>query len=184
MVAKIDIHLNRFEECLSLAAVVPGVGILAGALKVTLGFSQVVIAGVHAIWHKTFANRAVRWIAHDYSYTYAKHGVGNMIAGSLEALPLIGTALYLARWIKSKRFTRTNEQARAYIAHSFAHKWMPYYSLVADEFELVASDRKLKQQIIERYNSLRGELNIRNIDPQVRLARMQAAVATLLAHPS
>lgn len=98
---KVSWVMLKTERVLSKIAVVPGVGLVPGALKMALGVVQVlaglIAAGIFGIISacckkdNIFGEWAVMSAAH------SKNGAGNILAGFLEALPVVGTICFFVR---------------------------------------------------------------------------------------
>lgn len=88
--------LGRFENTLSYASRIPVVGILPGVAKVALGTLQTLVATggtVVGAFARVFGNKAI----FSYSVDHLKNGLGNVAAGSIEAIPGAGTFLWILR---------------------------------------------------------------------------------------
>ena len=89
--------LSRAENALSYISRIPIVGTLSGITKVAMGTIQTVagfggtVVGACA---RMFGNKRIL----SYSLDQMKNGIGNVAAGTVEAIPLVGTASwYLVR---------------------------------------------------------------------------------------
>ncbi len=89
--------LSRAENALSYISRIPIVGTLSGITKVAMGTIQTVAGfggSVIGTCARMFGNKKIL----SYSLDQMKNGIGNVVAGTVEAIPLVGTASwYLAR---------------------------------------------------------------------------------------
>lgn len=123
---QLDGFLDTLERAGSTAAVVPVVGTVTGALKVAGGAVQVTAAVACAILLiiplAIMGEEGAVDSLMDHCWTHIKHGMGNILAGTLEAIPLVGTIGYI--WRNSLYASTINTP------YSQLEKFMPYQSLV------------------------------------------------------
>lgn len=102
--------MESTEEALTIAAILPVFGTLAGAVKVGIGGSQFTLAVSCAIiggiplalsGHSTLLR---------CSWSHTKHGIGNIAAGIIEGIPGLGASI------------------------AFRHKIMPYSALTSKDY--------------------------------------------------
>lgn len=81
------------ENLFSLLAAVPALGVVPSGLKLVLGLGQVGVGGIGV------GLCAISSIERDSrrSVYHIKHGLGNMGAAALEAIPLVSTVLIIVR---------------------------------------------------------------------------------------
>jgi|GEM_PF-4799405 len=103
--------MNEAEEALTLAAILPVFGTLAGGVKITLGVSQLAVATTIAISEGLPMAAIGRKSILEYSWSHMKHGSGNIIAGVLEGTPGLGQSIAF------------REKRMPYSALSKAHCW-------------------------------------------------------------
>jgi hypothetical protein len=94
---KINGIISEAEGWLSDFAAIPVFGTLAGTAKVIGGIAQTLIAVCGILFGSAlfYIHRNPLIIKH--SWTHIQHGLSNVVMGMLEAIPGIGTALYLLR---------------------------------------------------------------------------------------
>jgi hypothetical protein len=146
--------LNTIEDGLSYAAVIPGVGLT----KVALGTLQVVIAVATliliAIPLRLFGKSSYLLTK---SILHIKHGCGNILAGTLEALPVIGIIMLLER---RKREAASRDPMRFCIVDPEAFKYMAYESVQKANFYPCAKFRAVitNDQLQYYYQHLTSQL--------------------------
>lgn len=129
---KIDHLMNETERALSIGAAFPVVGTVAGLSKVLIGVAQTIVGlagGILTLPARCMDNAALN----DHFWTHAKHGIGNIVAGTLEAIPLVGTGMFIARLIKSANHSASVGMC---IVTTHEEKFMPYMSLCARDIEI------------------------------------------------
>lgn len=126
MSIRLDRLIDALERVGSDVAIVPVAGLVAGPLKVAGGVLQVTFASTcyAALPLVSFAVGEEERILslRAYSWTHIKHGMGNVLAGTLETLPIVGTVLSLKR---TQDYITINE-----FYESQRGKFMPYQSLI------------------------------------------------------
>ncbi len=88
--------LTRTENVLSYFSQIPVLGTATGVTKVAMGVLQTIVASAGAvigIFARIFDNKKI----FAYALDHLENGLGNIVAGTFEAIPLIGTALWYAR---------------------------------------------------------------------------------------
>lgn len=123
---ELDQKINNIENNLSKIAAIPLVGTLAGGAKVCLGAAQSFTALAITIITAIPASRTGDWSTTSYAWSHVKHGLGNIIAGTLEAIPVVGSIL----WVYRDNASHFEAKGRFYISTGHADKFMPYESLV------------------------------------------------------
>ena len=120
---RIDRKINDLENRLSYISAYPVIGTPFGAIKILFGASQSIIAATVTIFSLIPAAATKKWSLTKYSWTHVKHGIGNIIAGVIESIPIVQTLSYKIRRI-------------GYLGSDVAHlvtrhedKYMPYTSL-------------------------------------------------------
>lgn len=90
----------KTERVLSKIAVVPGVGLAAGALKMAIGVVQIlaslIASGIFGALSCCCKKEFFAGCA-EMSLIHLKNGAGNILAGFVEALPIIGTVYFFVR---------------------------------------------------------------------------------------
>ena len=96
--AQLEMGLWKTENTLSKISAVPLLGTVSGVVKVAMGLIQIIAgAGVAGFGFLTLNGRLIH-----NGLSQAIHGGGNEIAGTLEAIPGVGTYL----WWKRKRIVQ------------------------------------------------------------------------------
>ncbi len=129
----LDRTMNGIENLLSDASAYPVIGTLAGIGKVMIGATQGITALAYGVL--TAIPCAIKRdpTPLKHSWTHIKHGIGNMAAGTLEAIPLVQTAIY---WIRElKQHGGSDRIARLYTGQE--NKFMPYSSLEEHDWKIV-----------------------------------------------
>ena len=88
--------LTRTENVISYFSQIPVLGTATGVTKVAMGVLQTIAAtagAVIGIFARIFDNKKI----FAYALDHLENGLGNIVAGTFEAIPLIGTALWYAR---------------------------------------------------------------------------------------
>lgn len=124
----LDHFCDSFERKTTEAALIPLVGTVAGALKVVGGAVQVISAIACAIllFIPALARGELGTLM-GHSWTHLKHGLGNILAGTIEAIPLVGS---VAAFLKCRY--RTSQEGFAYAEMG---KYMPYQSLIEEDYK-------------------------------------------------
>ena len=99
----VERFLNNVENFLSRVSAVPILGIGSGVAKIALGVSQTALAVLSFPFTIIYDSRAPKENTsfHDkvsrHSIRHVAHGIGNVVAGGVEAIPIAGTISYLWR---------------------------------------------------------------------------------------
>lgn len=136
MAVSLERGINEIENELTLVSVIPIFGSIGAAVKIVLGTVQslcgiVSIAPIACIDHSLLI----------HSWTHIKHGAGNIITGSFEAIPFVAQGIYFAKKSSAAR------QARHEVFLDTGHreKFMPYKLLVEADCRIVGTDPRLVQ---------------------------------------
>ena len=129
----IDQKFNKIERSLSRLAATPVVGTPFGLIKVLMGSGQLITS--LAIGILSLPLRFTSYYSlNDYCWSHVMHGLGNIAAGALEAIPFIGLKLYLARKNATVMdLSKDDEDFNDWstLRYTYHHdKIMPYESLV------------------------------------------------------
>ena len=125
----LDSTLNKIENKLSLIAAIPIVGTAAGLTKILFGTAQLVIAVAATIFASAYALYARSLDPISTTSDHIVHGAGNILAGTLESIPVVQTVLYFKRFLnKRKGSDRINYDGQGL-------KFYPYSSLKITELE-------------------------------------------------
>lgn len=135
---ELDQKINDIENILSFAAVNPIIGTLAGGAKVCLGVAQSFTALAIFIITSIPAAYTGNWSTSNYAWSHVKHGLGNIVTGTLESIPLVGTFLGLLRLQRTiiSSFEGFEGDTREFTSTGHANKFMPYESLVERDSKL------------------------------------------------
>ncbi len=177
----IDSNLNRAENFLSSAARYPLIGTVAGLAKVGLGVAQVVAGlsiGIFLALHFDPLWPTKRYFAH------VKHGAGNIVAGILESLPIIQTALYYVRENRKPRPPGTD----LYVQTNHETKFMPYRSLVAKDITIRGTgDPEKINSALQRFTSFEAaeayhrRIKVEDISVERHIELAKEAIRQILA---
>lgn len=139
----VDRTLNNIENTLSWASSYPIVGTAPALCKILMGTIQTTAASVCGIFiGLPTALLAENYSVLNYSWTHVKHGIGNVAAGALEAIPYVQHALYYYRepylyrdrqYMKKEYTDRGIPGLRAQLWTGHENKWMPYTSLIESD---------------------------------------------------
>lgn len=118
--------IDKAERVCSAIAMIPVIGTVAGTLKALGGGIQVISAiGAQIL---LFPAALIMWkhkSLSKHAWTHMQHGCGNILAGTFEAIPLIGTILAGMR--------NSMKHSDQFIPFAKHQKFMPYQSLVEDD---------------------------------------------------
>lgn len=112
----LDQKIDNFERALSRYAWIPVIGVAPGALKVAFGIIQMIVGLAIGILTAPFVYNLDADSLNCHAWSYVVHGLANIIAGSLEAIPGVGYALY-------------DISAHDVVPGELEHKFFPYGSL-------------------------------------------------------
>lgn len=155
----VDRALNNIENTLSDVSLYPVVGTLAGCSKILIGVVQTLSAIAYGIL--TFIPSAISsdWTPLKHSWTHIKHGVGNMAAGTVEAIPIVQSALYGIRQLRQAG--GSDIQVKLYTGHEC--KFMAYASLEERDWSFIGADdeavNRVKQIFKEKIQQNGGDQN-------------------------
>lgn len=122
----IDSRINEIENNLSEYAWIP---FIPGSVKTAGGIIQASIALACAILTYFPSRHHNEWSLNQYAWTHVKHGLGNLIAGLFEAIPLVGFGVSQVRELK--KFIRYRPACQVWTGHE--RKFMAYASLEAKD---------------------------------------------------
>lgn len=156
----VDRTINNIENTLTEVSAYPVVGTLAGCAKVLMGTVQWLTGLAGGILTIIPAAITGDWSPVKYSWTHIKHGAGNMSAGTIEAIPLVQTALYGIRQLRQ----RCDSDVRAHLYTGHEGKFMPYTSLVERDWRIGGEDstevKKVKERFSQKIQQNGGAQNI------------------------
>lgn len=157
MGVNLDRMVNDGENWISEVAVYPLVGTLPGLAKVAIGVIQLISALAYGILFLIPAIVTQDGTRLKHSWTHIKHGLGNIVAGSFEAIPLIGSLMYYVRDVMDN-----TEKDDVWIETEHERKFMPYDSLIYEDFRIVrginASEKVLARIVsVKKRHSLKME---------------------------
>jgi hypothetical protein len=128
--------ISRTETVLGAAACVPVLGTIPATAKIAMGILQTACAlyvSPPAIIHALITKRTT---VLNHCETHIKHGLGNIIAGALEAVPFIGMLIVLLRALKARGFSLDSQEL----------KWLSYPSL-QDTLQVQKSTVEVKPSV-------------------------------------
>ena len=147
---RIDRKLNEAEKFLSSAAAPPIVGTVAGLTKTLMGVAQAIVGLVCGVL--TLPERCMKdAYLNDRFWTHVKHGVGNIAAGLLEAIPIVGLFMYINRTSKLEGSTLD-----AYVKTGHLDKYMPYDSLLEADLEIAGYHNNQTAAVLDFNDKAKG----------------------------
>ena len=123
----IDQAIDSFETGLSHFSRIPILGIGSGALKVTFGIVQTVAGIAFAILLFFICCDPCLTEYYNHSWSHAGHGMANILAGSLEAIPGIGYLLHY--WSECRKESLENSTQTGVVNRDYK---LYNYSLLND----------------------------------------------------
>lgn len=104
--ASLNRHLTHMEKALNIIGYIPFIGIGSGIVRIVGGELQVITAlALSAIFavKAFFSNQLNDWQCAERCLSYVIHGVGNIIRGSVEIIPLWGTIVCILYDLSRRR---------------------------------------------------------------------------------
>jgi hypothetical protein len=159
---KIDHVINETERALSIVAFCPVIGTVAGLSKALMGVAQLivgVVGGIFTLPARCMNNPQLN----DRFWTHTKHGAANIVAGVLEAIPFLGTYIYINRTSKHEGSTLD-----AYVKTGHLDKYMPYESLLEADLEIAGYDNDQTEAVL---NFQKEAKNLSSYEERLQLAK-------------
>lgn len=125
-----DYSMNKAENYLTMVSSYPIIGTIPGVAKSLMGVVQAVVAIACATLCLIPCVMAGDHSLFNHNITHLIHGLSNIPMGLLEAIPLVGWALWKLREHQAKRVPGTY----VYPTHTEEKKFLPYASLVKYSF--------------------------------------------------
>ena len=130
----IDQNLNKTERFLSKCAALPVLGTPFAAIKVLILSPGQLITGF-ALGILSIPLRCTNHCnLNDYCWSHVKHGLGNIVAGTFEAIPLIGLGIHMVRKKRAVHDLSVSDDdydsTHTCYFSNHEDKFMPYQSLV------------------------------------------------------
>ncbi len=141
-----DRKINNIENILTKPTWCPGLGTLAGIAKVALGalqFSAALFRGLLEVIPAAFKRD---WTYFSSCMTHVKHGLGNIMVGTLESIPVVQTLMWFARKLKAS--SGSDIEYRVFTGHE--KKWMAYDSLRKEDLQIV----DIEKEPAKKYNEI------------------------------
>lgn len=170
MVLSIDRTINNIENTLTDISPYPVAGTLAGGAKILMGAVQTLTALACGILTVVPAAISKDWSPVKHSWTHIKHGLGNIVAGTIEALPLVQTVFFFVR--QARQLNGSGLQIYLHTGHE--RKFMPYTSLVEVDFSIEGAVNRDVKAVRDKFKQKLG--GVRNPTPKTRLKLAQDAV--------
>jgi hypothetical protein len=147
---KLEQVLSRTENALTFVAAIPILGSPAGVLKISLGTVQTIAAVafvVLGIIPRAFDHKEM----FDCAVVHVRNGLGNIVSGAVETIPLVGTVLFLMRIGKAQENVGRFSQLYAVDDAKLAS---------GDEAEKKkeADNRSMKERFVHTHYSVRSQL--------------------------
>lgn len=197
MSVKLDRALNKFENYLTLAASDPIFAIPAGLFKISVGLIQTITAITVSIFLLPYPLLSKDWTLYNYSCFHIKHGIGNIGAGMIEAIPFIGTISYEFRKTSKKINELPAIVSRVFSLHYWfaSHggypeiddnglrtKFMVYDSLLNDDIKIIPFSRGIQRGDYKKVNALyQKKLNDPANKNQTKLSLAEEALKECIA---
>lgn len=143
----LDRTINDVENFLSDVALLPIAGTVAGAAKILLGTVQTVTAVACAILLALPSLCTFNFSSFNYACSHIGHGIGNIIAGTFEAIPLVGTFISLVRTYSNAASVEVKLQT------GHENKFMPYQSLVESDWKFGGVDDSKIISVEQKYRA-------------------------------
>lgn len=122
-----------------MGAVVPGLGIVPATLKIVLGVIQTIAALAVTIFCALAACCSKAYVElHNRGVSHLQHGLGNICAGTFEAIPLVGSIICFFRFSNPPPFEYRLDTGQE-------DRFMRYKCLV-----------EMDQRVLSAYNSERS----------------------------
>jgi hypothetical protein len=149
MSVSLERKINNIENSLSELSPFPIIGTVMGVSKIFVGATQLLTATALAIFALIPAAIGDFTLL-NHSWTHIKHGLGNVVAGVIEALPIIQTIFYLVRMNKGA----SSSDAVAHLRTGHENKFMPYASLIEEDWHIAGAlpdeIAKLKEKVTKK----------------------------------
>ena len=139
----IDRSVNNIENLLTNVSALPVIGTIAGCTKFVCGTAQLITALAFSILSLVPVATVGDWDPLKYSLTHIKHGVGNMIAGVVESIPIVQTVVWGSRQLSG---IADEKAVQLCIDTGHKTKFMPYSSLIEREWRFSGVDMGNIQQ--------------------------------------
>lgn len=150
---KLESIICDIEENLSTVSAVPLV--IPGIFKMALGSVQAVSALVIAIFAIMYESFTGDKAPYKYCVVHVKHGMGNILAGFIEAIPIAGTALFIKRVYKAKVGKGRPDEPTLVRDHK--GRFMKYPALKERDFKLYHLTPNQQTDFHNRYVSERDQ---------------------------
>lgn len=127
-------YCNQTERILTEWAAIPAIGVLPAVCKFTLGTIQTISAlalGILSAPLRCCSDDAAAF--NDHCWSHVVHGLGNIAASLVEAIPFVGTYLFINRRI-GMHIGNPEQQ----------DKYIPYSDLIARDMQAIGG-------VAERY---------------------------------
>lgn len=123
--------MNDIENKLTGISAYPILGTLAGCTKILIGAAQSITALACGILFLIPTAITKDCSLLKYCWTHIKHGLGNIAAGIVEAIPLVQSVAYVARVGNQ---IRTSDLQTPHLFTGHENKCMPYISLIEEDW--------------------------------------------------
>ncbi len=140
----IDRKICQVEETLSFISFFPIVGTLSGLAKIVMGVAQATFGAAKYTFEKDLDNKEWAWVQF-------KHGMGNILAGFLESVPVVGMLFYLLRTPINPFYHYSNT---VYFKEEWQNRLMTYPSLKNDVVFYQSKNQEFNKQVQPVYRDL------------------------------
>ncbi len=154
-----DTVVNHTENALSVLSMTPGVGFVTGGLKIVIGLVQAAVAGILYLVFKALDNVRYR----DYANIHFKHGLANIAAGFIEAIPLAGLLMGLKRMCNEhkEKKERSDFEKKATVESAHKFKFMSYPSLEIRDVVFGNCSAEISNELQDQYQQMiKGKPNV------------------------
>lgn len=127
------------EGTLSVVAIIPAVGSIPAVVKVALAALQtvaglfVMLGSLPFVWHKDGRDVFTR------SFSHVVNGVANVVAGILEAVPLVGTVIGICKIVRYQdQYAKPADHPSYSVVHTGQLSLVIGYQILEDHPEFVS----------------------------------------------
>ena len=131
----LDLFCSKAEDTLSRYAAIPILGTVPALLKVAFGAAQFTAAVTTAAFSLFFCTSSIGQEIFLHSLRHVFHGLVNVLAGALQAIPVIGTIVYA---IQESNRARNSDMQEKY-TNAQSNKFFGYRTIRDSTWEHVVN---------------------------------------------